>query len=38
MYWIETFGKGFVVCFGPDVVQDFDSLEEAEEYITEMNK
>ena len=38
MYWIDVFGKGYAVWFGADVVQDFDSLEEAEEFIVEMNK
>ena len=38
MFWIDTFGKGYAVWFGAEQIEEFDTREEAEEFIEEMQK
>lgn len=38
MFWIDSFGEGFSVWFGPEMVDVFETKEEAETFVLEMQK
>ena len=38
MFWIDTFSKSYAVWFCGEQIDEFDSIEEAEEFLEEMQK
>jgi hypothetical protein len=38
MWWIDSWGNGFAAWFGPEMVDLFQTREEAEAFVVEMQK
>jgi len=38
MWWIDSWGNGFAAWFGPEMVELFQTQEEAEAFVLEMRK